>query len=117
MYLLCIKITFLSYNFLFKKNNIRCIDNIKNLGLNFTSNTFDGNIAKNGGALYIEDGPNMNLNENRDIYFEKNIFSKNIAHNFGGAIYSNFTKLYLTDVNNNEIIYNKVENGRWHIFT
>ena len=49
----------------------------------------------------------MNLNENRDIYFENNVFSKNIAHSFGGAIYSNFTKFYLANANNNKIIYNK----------
>lgn len=79
------------------------------MGLNFTSNIFDGNIAENGGALYIEDGPNMELNENRDIYFENNIFSKNIAYNFGGAIYSNFTKFHLAIVNNNKIIYNKAD--------
>jgi len=77
------------------------------LGLKLFSNTFDGNIAENGGALYIADGPNLDLNENRDIYFENNIFSKNVAHSFGGAIYSNFTKFYLAIVNNNEIIYNK----------
>jgi len=102
-------------NSTFSKNIIKnnggaiCIDNIKNLGLKFISNTFDGNIAENGGALYIVDGQDMDLNENRDIYFENNIFCKNIAHSFGGAIYSNFTKLYLANVNNNIITYNKAE--------
>ncbi len=79
------------------------------MGLNVVSNIFDGNIAENGGALYIMDDPNFNmdLNENRNIFFENNKFIRNIAHNFGGAIYSNYSRFYLANVDNNEIVCNK----------
>ncbi|ORX58410.1 hypothetical protein BCR36DRAFT_343580 [Piromyces finnis] len=70
------------------------------------SNQFYDNKAKNGGALYISDNRNLNNNEDMEIIFENNIFEKNSAKDFGGAIYSDFSKLYLVSSKNNSFIYN-----------
>jgi len=83
---------------------------------NLNTNIFRNNHGINGGALYISSNENIKnrINEssnkirdiNNDINFENNIFSENKAENFGGAIYSTFNKLYLTNSVNNSIIEN-----------
>ncbi|ORX54261.1 hypothetical protein BCR36DRAFT_410804 [Piromyces finnis] len=81
-----------------------CLDNINSMELNLMSNTFDGNSGSNGGALYLEDIPS---NENKGLNIENNIFNRNIAENFGGAIYSNFNHLDINNAKNNKITFNK----------
>ncbi|OUM70113.1 hypothetical protein PIROE2DRAFT_1794, partial [Piromyces sp. E2] len=84
-----------------------CIDNISKINLDLNSNNFLNNkAALNGGALYLKDGVDLVDNDNDIINFENNIFSKNSAENFGGAIYSEFSYLYLATSKNNEITYN-----------
>lgn len=75
--------------------------------LNLISNNFEKNKAINGGALYLADGIKLNNDEDRKINIENNIFDENIAEDFGGAIYSNFSKLYLSTTKNNTISLNK----------
>lgn len=71
------------------------------------SNTFNNNFAKNGGALYLSDGINIDKKNIKNIFIENNIFKNNIVENFGGGIYSEYSKLYLANTINNEISYNK----------
>lgn len=89
----------------------RCFEDIKNFELNLISNNFNGNKAINGGALFIRDDDNIYENDDDDdnvnILIENNIFQKNIAENFGGAICSEYSKLDLAKALDNEIIYNK----------
>ncbi|KAG4094011.1 hypothetical protein H8356DRAFT_947657 [Neocallimastix lanati (nom. inval.)] len=86
---------------------ITIIDHIINVGLELISNTCNNNFAINGGALYLEDGINIDKHNNKDITIKNNVFNENTAYNFGGAIYSKFSKLYLATSENNIIINNK----------
>lgn len=70
------------------------------------SNEFINNKASNGGALYLEDGNDINENNTDIINIENNTFQKNSAENFGGAIYSEYSHLYLATSKNNEITFN-----------
>eukprot|EP00833_Pecoramyces_ruminatium_P013796 jgi/Orpsp1_1/1187828/evm.model.d7180000060425.1 len=87
-----------------------CIDNILDLNITLNSNTFIKNKAINGGALYIMNGINNNLEDveeyKSDIIIENNSYENNVAENFGGAVYSNFNKLYNAKLLNNVIKYN-----------
>jgi len=79
---------------------------LSNIELNLSSNTFSHNRAVNGGALYIEDGTNIDNTTNKTISIENNTFNENIAEDFGGAIYTNFNKLNLATTNDNSFSYN-----------
>ncbi|OUM63939.1 hypothetical protein PIROE2DRAFT_61010 [Piromyces sp. E2] len=70
---------------------------------NLISNNFDGNKAKNGGALYFKNGKNIDNINNRPINIENNNFNNNMADYFGGAIYSEYSKLFLASITNNVI--------------
>ncbi|ORX51108.1 hypothetical protein BCR36DRAFT_288750, partial [Piromyces finnis] len=94
-----------------------CISNIKDMNLDLFSNTFKKNYGINGGAIYLTNAEASydnnkkkhsprNINENV-IKFENNTFIENEAENFGGAVYSNYNKLFLATSKNNEIIKNK----------
>jgi len=76
------------------------------LKLDLNSNSFIENHAYNGGALYLI-GNNVNSNnKDKSIIIQHNTFEGNKAENFGGAIYSDYNKLYLAQANNNTIINN-----------
>ena len=70
------------------------------MDLNFTSNIFFYNKAFNGGALYLDDAPEIDQ-DIRPITFIGNRFDNNIAEDFGGAIYSGFSKMYTAIVSEN----------------
>ncbi|KAG4085267.1 hypothetical protein H8356DRAFT_1298496 [Neocallimastix lanati (nom. inval.)] len=96
------------------KNNIGkinggalCINNILNMELYLISNIFENNNAINGGALYLGKQDSIKQNINRTIVIKNNIFRENIAENFGGGIYSEYSKLYLAETDNNTIIHNE----------
>jgi len=82
--------------------------------LDLISNTFKNNKGLNGGALYLSNGINTKTSNNYNnkmekkdkITIENNVFVNNCAENFGGAIYSNYNKLYLASSLNNTISYN-----------
>ncbi|OUM63849.1 hypothetical protein PIROE2DRAFT_9518, partial [Piromyces sp. E2] len=87
-----------------------CINDIKNIGLQLSSNIFYNNTAANGGALYLTDGKMIDEEEenNRKIIMNNNTLYYNKAENFGGGIYSECSKLYLSSTTTkNTIIYNK----------
>jgi len=86
-----------------------CFNNLSRMNyMNIVSNTFEKNEAVNGGALYLKDEENDYLDDDQYILnIENNIFRDNNADNFGGAIYSEFSKLYLASSNNNTIIENR----------
>ncbi|OUM60238.1 hypothetical protein PIROE2DRAFT_14054 [Piromyces sp. E2] len=52
----------------------------------------------NGGALYLSDGSNIDFTNDKPINFENNEFQENYADFFGGAIYSEFSKLNTASV-------------------
>ncbi|ORX87048.1 hypothetical protein BCR32DRAFT_289585 [Anaeromyces robustus] len=79
-----------------------CLDNIKNLNLEIKDSIFKNNYGLNGGALYLS---NKDILDSSDLYnaslIIKNVnFYSNQAENFGGAIYSEYNKLYLSEVSN-----------------
>ncbi|KAL6621916.1 hypothetical protein U3516DRAFT_795632 [Neocallimastix sp. 'constans'] len=84
-----------------------CFDEISNLRLNLSSNEFSKNNAVNGGAIYMKNGKIINMNENKTLIIENNIFNENSAEDFGGAMYSEFQKIYLAILVNNKFSYNK----------
>ncbi|ORX57678.1 hypothetical protein BCR36DRAFT_459391 [Piromyces finnis] len=94
-------------NFCKSNGGAICIENISKIDLELNHNEFFNNKAMNGGALYLTNGSNLKENETMNITIQNNIFQKNIANDFGGAIYSNFSKLYLASTKNNSIIYNE----------
>jgi len=89
---------------------LRCLENISKL--NLTNTYFIKNKAVNGGAIYISDSiskdiDNINDNIYNNIKIENNTFKENTANDFGGAIYSEYSKFYLADSKNNLITFNK----------
>jgi len=81
------------------------------LELLFESNIFDNNKAVNGGALFFSiDKMNYLWNTNHQkTIIRNNIFNENSAKEFGGAIYTEFTKFNKTHYNtfeNNTLSYN-----------
>ncbi|OUM59348.1 hypothetical protein PIROE2DRAFT_15147, partial [Piromyces sp. E2] len=93
----------------FKSNTVKsnggaiCFDKIINLNLNLTENVFSGNIAHNGGALYFKGNTydENTLYEDKTISIIHNVFDGNDADNFGGAIYSEYDKLYSKEIKGN----------------
>jgi len=86
------------------------MDNIKGLELNLTDNSFINNKAINGGALYLIDNKLENKNEiqeNKSIVIQNNLFERNTAENFGGAIYSEYHKLYTAKAKKNIFKFNE----------
>jgi len=87
-----------------------CINDPINLNFNLTSNYFYKNNAMNGGAIFFS---NLNTNEGSDkdinelIYIENNVFEKNKAISYGGAIHLEFNKLRIEKYNNNNITNNE----------
>jgi len=91
---------------------LRCLENISKLNLSLTNTYFIKNKAVNGGAIYISDSiskdiDNINDNIYNNIKIENNTFKENTANDFGGAIYSEYSKFYLADSKNNLITFNK----------
>ncbi|ORY07419.1 hypothetical protein LY90DRAFT_519117 [Neocallimastix californiae] len=89
---------------------VLCLENISKL--NLTNTYFIKNKAVNGGAIYISDSiskdiDNINDNIYNNIKIENNTFKRNTANDFGGAIYSEYSKFYLADSKNNLITFNK----------
>jgi len=75
--------------------------------LKLESNTFDGNMAQNGGAIYFGKKESDFYNENNEeIFIKNNNFTYNKAYSFGGAIYSEFDRLNISNSNDNVINYN-----------
>lgn len=68
-----------------------------------TSNYFGKNYAQNGGALYFKEAKDVVNKENRNITLNNNIFLYNIGVYYGGAIYSEYSRLYLATTKNNEL--------------
>ncbi|ORX84871.1 hypothetical protein BCR32DRAFT_291039 [Anaeromyces robustus] len=120
-------------NSLFENNESKsnggaiCFNDITNMELNLNSNLFNNNKAVNGGALSFEDNKgiiknNINYRKRRKrneiiendnslnniiINMENNIFEKNQAENYGGAIYSNYNSINSYINKNNKIKYNE----------
>ncbi|KAG4092818.1 hypothetical protein H8356DRAFT_950126 [Neocallimastix lanati (nom. inval.)] len=91
---------------------VLCLENISKLNLSLTNTYFIKNKAVNGGAIYISDSiskdiDNINDNIYNNIKIENNTFKENTANDFGGAIYSEYSKFYLADSKNNLITFNK----------
>jgi len=64
----------------------------------------------NGGAIYVKNSMNNFSNDNNENnigYINDNVFISNEARNYGGAIYSEYNKIYLIENKNNTISYNK----------
>ncbi|ORX82804.1 hypothetical protein BCR32DRAFT_292364 [Anaeromyces robustus] len=100
-------------NSIFYKNNCKssggaiCINDVSNMNLTLTSNSFENNKSINGGALYIKNENNNENNENNNIIkIEDNIFENNIAENFGGALYSEYNQFYIAKTKKNKFIDN-----------
>ncbi len=76
--------------------------------LNLNSNKFIKNSARNGGALYFGKEKKIDsLYEEKEMIIENNIFNENYAKMFGGAIYSEYSKISLAKTKDNAILYNK----------
>lgn len=85
--------------------------------MDLISNSFIKNRGIDGGALFLmsipkvyflyTDDKNGNIEEEEDINIINNIFSNNTAYNYGGAIYSEYNKLYLAKSKNNTVSYNE----------
>lgn len=86
------------------------------MNLSLISNNFIGNTATKGGALYFLCTYEIR-NVNTIINMEDNIFEKNYAKSYGGAIYSEYENLYLTSSKNNTIINNYAELNGGGIYT
>jgi len=100
----------------------RCFDKLDYLNLTITSSIFEENRAQNGGAIYFNEGINdennnnnnninNNNNNNNSITIKDTTFKNNIADYFGGAIYSDYEELYITNIENVEFISNKAYSG------
>jgi len=66
----------------------------------------------NGGAIYISDSVSKDIDNINDyiynnIKIENNVLKENTANDFGGAIYSEYSKFYLAHSKNNLITFNK----------
>ncbi|OUM65922.1 hypothetical protein PIROE2DRAFT_6993 [Piromyces sp. E2] len=86
------------------------LSNVKHMDL--ISNVFENNEAVNGGAMYFKNIDEKNILKVDDgdqliLNIENNTFIGNVADNFGGAIYSEFSKLHLASSKDNIIMYNK----------
>jgi len=101
------------------------MQNISNMSLNLRSNLFKGNKAIEGGALYLSNSnvPTLyqydiyNAINNENIIIKDNIFNENFAYNFGGAIFSDYDRLYIAQTNNNTLLNNKAGIMGGGIFT
>jgi len=77
------------------------------MDLKLNSNYFGKNKARNGGALYFGKEQKANtIYENKEIIIENNQFYENYAQMFGGAIYSEYTDIYLAKTKDNIVSYN-----------
>ncbi|OUM68068.1 hypothetical protein PIROE2DRAFT_4352 [Piromyces sp. E2] len=96
------------YKNICKKNGgTICLKNLMEMKFNLNSNLFIENKASNGGALYIKDNTNSNKYYD-NVYFlmSNNSFNKNVAEDFGGAIFLEFNNEYNINMNNNYFILN-----------
>ncbi|OUM60242.1 hypothetical protein PIROE2DRAFT_14060, partial [Piromyces sp. E2] len=91
-----------------------CLNTFSNIKFNLNSNNFTQNTARNGGALYIKErNQSHNINtandkdDNDSIIIKNNIFYKNKAINFGGAIYSDYPGLGIATTQNNKFESNE----------
>jgi len=80
--------------------------------LNLYSNIFNSNKASKGGGLFLKGECDEYLSnyvnsKDNSIKIENNIFSKNIAINEGGSIYSDYSNFHLAFSKNNNITFNK----------
>ena len=101
----------ISLIFFFNLYNDRCYDKIENLNLTITSSIFEENKAQNGGAIYFNEGISDENNNNNSIIIKDTIFKNNVVDYFGGAIYSDFEGLSITNIENVEFISNKAYSG------
>ncbi|ORX49040.1 hypothetical protein BCR36DRAFT_413035 [Piromyces finnis] len=83
------------------------IKNILDMNLDLNSNIFIKNEATNGGAIFISNKLNRD-NEGR-INFENNVFLKNKAYSFGGAIYTEYDELVSSFTVNNTVANNDAD--------
>ncbi|OUM65522.1 hypothetical protein PIROE2DRAFT_7453 [Piromyces sp. E2] len=73
----------------------------------FTENYTKTNGAQNGGAIYFGKRINSTIdNKDEEIIIKNNIFTENHAYSFGGAIYSEYNRLYKSNTNNNTVTFN-----------
>jgi len=82
--------------------------NLNDLNLSIESSRYISNAAVNGGALYL-DKTLINNNFQSNIKLTNVTFQSNIAYDYGGALYSDYDKLYVAeiqDVNFNKNIAN-----------
>ena len=79
------------------------------MNMQLVSNKFYRNTSKNGGAIYFSGISDINNNENisESLTIQNNTFHENYAKYFGGAINSEYNKLYLATSVNNEFLKNK----------
>ncbi|KAL6599709.1 hypothetical protein U3516DRAFT_643530 [Neocallimastix sp. 'constans'] len=85
-----------------------CMKNLNDLNLSIESSRYISNAAVNGGALYL-DKTLINNNFQSNIKLTNVTFQSNIAYDYGGALYSDYDKLYVAeiqDVNFNKNIAN-----------
>jgi len=83
-----------------------CFDRISNMELHLSSNNFEGNSAINGGALYFADSPEEYVFEKHDMNIRNNTFIRNSVKDYGGAIYSDYSWMYLVSAKNNNFTGN-----------
>ncbi|OUM69546.1 hypothetical protein PIROE2DRAFT_2406 [Piromyces sp. E2] len=85
-----------------------CLKNILNMNINIENSKFNNNVADNGGSLYIkEDNGDSKLN----FLMKNSIFEKNIAKYYGGAIYTDYSKMYLNKMIDCNFINNTANIG------
>jgi len=76
--------------------------------LYLNSNEFSYNKAKNGGAIYFgKEQKDFMQYENKTMIIENNNFYDNYAQMFGGAIYSEYNRIYLAKIKKNNVKNNK----------
>jgi len=91
------------------------MDNIDNMEFHSISNSFNKNYAINGGAFYLKE--NEISNGIKTLIIEDNNFTNNVAEDFGGALYFQFTKLNFDSSKNNIITHNKAGINGGGIYT
>ncbi|OUM59039.1 hypothetical protein PIROE2DRAFT_15554 [Piromyces sp. E2] len=96
---LYIKKSKFSQNYNNNSGGVLCLSNIKSIDLEIINSDFYGNHGLNGGAIYFDSEEDIDEYETYIKLFNNN-FIDNIAGKYGGAIYSNYTNLYLADVAN-----------------
>ncbi|OUM66936.1 hypothetical protein PIROE2DRAFT_5796, partial [Piromyces sp. E2] len=100
-------------------SGVLCYNNISSMTLYINNNKFYNNKSKSGSAIYFSGTNDSEDSEYtyEDVIIKNNIFYNNTAKYFGGAIYSEYNKLYLALSYNNKFLFNKAGNMGGAIFS